>query len=98
MQLGKKDLRKFAIALCIVLSIVGTVLLCHDKIELCKWFYGASAIALLMAILTPYLLKPVYLVMMKISLCIGRVVTIVILSILFYIVFTSIGLMMRVLR
>jgi phosphotransferase system glucose/maltose/N-acetylglucosamine-specific IIC component len=95
-EITRNDLRKFGITLAVVLSIIATVLLCHGKIWLCKIFYIGSVGVLITAIFVPYILKPVYIIMMKISMCIGKVVSFIILCILFYMVITPIGIIIRI--
>ena len=90
----RKELRTFGIGLGVILSLIATGQLITGG-EIYPYFYGAGIIIFLIGIILPILLKPVYIVFSYISLVIGWVVTRVILSVLFYLVFTPTGLLLK---
>ncbi|MFC1632335.1 SxtJ family membrane protein [Candidatus Omnitrophota bacterium] len=91
---GKEQLRKFGKGGFIFFGIVGILLLIFGKAH---WavFFVLSIAFLLHGAFIPIALKPVYLVMLPVAMCIGWVVTRIILTILFYFVVTPIGLIAR---
>ena len=90
----KSDLQKFGITVSIVLMIIAGLLFWKEK-ESCQMFFGIGAIILLTTITIPVILKPVYLIWMSFAIIIGWIMTRVILSLLFYIILTPIGLALR---
>lgn len=88
------DIRKFAF-------LVGGVLLALGALALWKsheWGYyvlGVAALLIILGALAPPVLKPVYYVWMSLALVMGMIMTTLILGILFYLVITPMGLMMR---
>jgi hypothetical protein len=90
----KSDLRKFGLTVGIVLMIIAGLLFWKTK-ESSQIFFGVGAIILLTTITIPVILKPVYSIWMVLGIIIGWIMTRLILSLLFYIIFTSIGLTSR---
>ena len=91
---NKSDLRKFGIMVGTILVIIAGFLFWKEK-ELFQIFTAIGIILLLTAIALPSVLKPVYWIWMIFSIILGWFMTRVILSFLFYVVFTSIGLTLR---
>ena len=91
-----KDIRSFGITIGIILLIVASLLFYYDKAS-----YQAIAIIagafISLGIIIPILLKPAYLVWMTFAVILGWVMTRVILSIVFYLIMTPIGLITRLL-
>ncbi|MBN2544051.1 hypothetical protein JXI42_14420 [bacterium] len=90
----KKEWRKFGIGLAIILCILATIQLIVGK-SIFIYFYFSGAVILLVALILPILLKPVFILFSYISFGMGWVMTRVLLSILFYTVFTLISLISR---
>ena len=90
----KSDLRKFGITFGIILLIVSGFLFWKEK-ESFQIFLAIGIILFLTAITIPVILKPVYWIWMIFATILGWIMTPVILSLLFYVVFTSIGLTLR---
>ena len=91
---GKRELRKFGLTVGIALGIFGGLFLWRGKEYYDILFYiGGSFILLGLAI--PIVLKPIQKVWMTLAIILGWVMTRVILSILFYVVVTPIGLISR---
>ena len=90
----KSDLRKFEITFGIILLIVSGFLFWKEK-ESFQIFFAIGIILFLTSIALPSVLKPVYWIWMIFAIILGWFMTRVILSLLFYVVFTSIGLILR---
>lgn len=91
---NKKEWRKFGIGLGIILSVIATIQLIIGR-ELYPYFYGVGLIVFLVGLVLPILLKPVFILFSYIGFVLGWFMTRVILSVLFYLVFTTIGLILR---
>ena len=90
----KSDLRNFGIIVGIILLIISGFLFWNEK-ETFQIFLVIGITLLLTAIAKPPFLKPVYWIWMIFAIILGWIMTRVILSLLFYVVFTSIGLTLR---
>ena len=90
----KSDIRNFGITVGIILLIISGFLFWKEK-ESYQIFSGIGIILSLIAIAIPSILKPVYWMWMIFAIILGWFMTRVILSLLFYVVFTSIGLTLR---
>ncbi len=93
---GKSDLRKFGITIGIVLGILGGLLWWRGK-DTYSYFLILSVAFILCGLALPTLLKPLQKAWMTLAVIMGWFMTRVILSILFYFVFTPIGLIPRLL-
>ena len=90
----KNDLKKFGITIGIILLVIAGFLFYKEK--------GSFQILLtfgitfcILGIAIPFILKPIYWVWMIFATILGWIMTRVILSLLFYIIFTPIGLIPR---
>ena len=90
----KSDLRNFGIIVGIIFLIISGFLFWNEK-ESFQIFLVIGIILFLPAIAIPFVLKPVYWIWMIFAIILGWIMTRVILSLLFYVVFTSIGLTLR---
>ena len=90
----KSDLRNFGITVGIILLIISGFLFWKEK-ESFQIFLIVGITFLLTAVAIPVILKPVYWIWMIFAVILGWFMTRVILSLLFYVVFTSIGLTLR---
>ena len=90
----KSDLRNFGIIVGIILLAISGFLFWKEK-ESFQIFFAIGIILFLTAIALPSVLKPVYWIWMIFVIILGWFMTRVILSLLFYVVFTSIGLTLR---
>ena len=90
----KSDLRNFGITVGIILLIISGFLFWKEK-ESFQIFFAIGITLFLTAIAIPAVLKPVYWMWMIFAIILGWFMTRVILSLLFYVVFTSIGLTLR---
>ena len=94
-QSEKSDLRKFGITIGVILLVIAGFLFWKEK-ESSKLFLAIGSTLFLTTIVIPPILKPVYWIWMIFSIILGWFMTRVILSLLFYVIFTSIGLTLRV--
>ena len=90
----KSDLRNFGIIVGIILLIISGFLFWKEK-ESFQIFLAIGITLFLTAIAIPGVLKPVYYIWMIFAIILGWFMTRLILSLLFYVVFTSIGLTLR---
>ena len=94
---GKKELRKFGITVGIVLGLLGGLLLWHDR-DFYYYFFIISGVLIALGLIAPILLKPVYKAWMALAFVLSWVMTRLILVLLYYIFFTSIGFFARLLN
>lgn len=90
----KNDLRKFSVTMFVALAIIGTFLIFRHK-ESYAWFYSAGSLLLLTGIFAPGALKPVYIIWMKLALMLSWINTRLILLVIFYLIFTPVGLIIK---
>ena len=91
---GTKELRQFGITMAVVLSLIG----CWAWWKESQWYgylFIAAAALLAPAVFVPGLLKPLHRFWMTLGLCMGWVVTGLLMIVLFYLVVTPVGLLMR---
>jgi hypothetical protein len=93
----KSDLRKFGITVGLILSVIAGLLFWKGK-DSFQLILIIGIILLASGLAIPIILKPVYWVWMIFATILGWVMTRVILSLLFFLVFTSIGLISRMFR
>lgn len=95
---GKKTLSRFGKSIGVIfLVITGLIFLRHGRAAAMPGF-AVSGVFLLMGLLMPVLLKPFYIFWMYFSFVLAWVNTKVMLILIFYMVFTPIGLLMRAFR
>jgi len=93
---SNKDIRSFGITIGIILFIISAVLFYYDKSSYQIIAYiGGGFISL--GLIIPILLKPIYILWMTFAVILGWVMTRVILSLVFYIIITPIGIITRLL-
>ena len=90
----KSDLRKFGITIGVILLIIAGFLFWKEK-ESFQILLTFGVTLCILGIAIPIILKPIYWVWMIFATILGWIMTRVILSLLFYIVFTPIGLILR---
>ncbi len=90
----QSDLRKFGITVGIIFLVISGFLFWKEK-ESFQIFLAIGITLFLTAVAFPSVLKPVYWIWMILATILGWFMTNVILSLLFYIIFTSIGLTFR---
>ena len=91
---SKGDIKNFGIIIGIILFTISILLFYYNKTS--YQFFAFIALGFVgLGILTPILLKPVYLFWMVFSIILGWIMTRIILSLLFYLLITPIGLITR---
>jgi len=90
----KSDLRKFGITLGMILIIISTFLFWKEK-ESFQILLNIGVLLSVLGIVIPVVLKPIYWIWMIFATILGWVMTRVILSLLFYVIFTPISLIPR---
>ena len=91
----RSDVRNFGFIIGVVLLIISGFLFWKEK-ESFQIFIAIGITIFLTASAIPRVLKPVYWIWMIFAVTLGWFMTLLILSLLFYVVFTSIGLTLRV--
>jgi carbamoyltransferase len=92
----RKEWRKFGIGLSIILMILGTIQWLVGK-SMFPIVYLTAGIVFVSALLFPVILKPLFIIFSYIGFALGWVITRVILSGFFFLVFTPVGLFSRLL-
>lgn len=97
----KRELRKFGLTLGIALIVIGTALFFlkgqTNYISLAI-FDGIGFLLAFFGLVLPVVLRVPYLIWMTFGLAIGLVVTKIVLGLIFYTLFTMIGIVLRILR
>jgi len=90
----KSDLRKFGITIGVILLIIAGFLFWKEK-ESFQILLTFGVTFCILGIAIPFILKPIYWIWMIFAIILGWIMTRIILSLLFYIIFTTIGLISR---
>ena len=94
----RKELRTFGISLGVVSLIWAAVMAWRGKAGAVPWLVGAAPVLFALAWLAPAALRPVHLVWMPVARGIARAMTWLMLTTVFYLVFTPYGVILRLLR
>ena len=92
---GKTELRSFGVTIGIILLLVAGFLFYKEKESFQIFLYIAGTFISL-GLIIPIILKPIYIVWMVFAVVLGWFMTRVILSLLFYVIITPIGLVLRI--
>jgi len=90
----RRDLKKFGITMGVVLGLLGGLFLGRGS-NYYVYFFLLAAVFLSLGLAAPVFLKPIHKVWMTLSVLLGWLMTRVILTVLFYLVITPIGLLLR---
>lgn len=93
LNLDKNNLRKFGITMGIAFLVITLFILTRHRHNILPTSI-ISAIFFILAFIMPVLLKPIYIFWMKLALVLSWINTRLILLIIFYLIFTPIGLVM----
>jgi len=96
-NLDKNTLKKFSVTMFFALCIISAILLLKHK-SIFIWFYSSGAAFFLLGALNADLLKPLYIIWMRLALVLSYINTRLILIIVFYLIFTPIGLVMKLFK
>ncbi len=96
---SRKEIRRWAVLMAVVSAIIGTIqlfLLRHPNAATVFWLI--AVVFLVDGLLFPSLLKPVYWLWMKFAGALAWFNTRLIMALVFYLIFTPIGIILRILR
>ena len=93
-QSTNKILKSFGFTIGFLLLIIGAVLF-YNSNELFVYFFSIGLIFIWLSLIAPTVLKPGHKIWMTFAIIIGWVMTRVILSVLFYLIISSIGIFAR---
>jgi len=91
----KSDLQKFGVTIGIILIVIAGFLYWKEN-ELFKIFFNISIVFCIIGVAIPSVLKPIYKIWMSIAIILGWFMSRVILSMIFYLLFTPLGLLGRI--
>ena len=92
----KKEIRKFSLLIGVIVMAVSSFFFFRGKDHYYVIFiFGVGM--MLIGLVYPTVLKPMYLIWMSFSISVGFIMTHVILIIIFYVIFTPVGIMMKLL-
>ncbi|MBI4684356.1 MAG: hypothetical protein HY755_04060 [Nitrospirae bacterium] len=91
----KKDLRQFGLTIGIALGLLGGLLLWRGR-DYYLYFVIVSLVFIILGLTLPALLRPLQKAWMTFAVILGWFMTRVILSILFYVVFTATGILAKI--
>lgn len=94
LTLDKRSLRKFAITMGVVFFAIALVVLVRHRYNPLP-ISVASLVFFILAVTVPGVLKPVYITWMKFAFILGWINTRLILILIFYLIFTPIGLLIK---
>ena len=95
-QTGKKNLQSFGITIGVIF-LISSGYLCYKENESLHIFIYLASSFIGLGLILPKFLKPIYLIWMIFAIILGWFMTRIILSLLFFIVLTPIGLTLRIL-
>jgi len=93
---GRSDIRKFGITIGIILLIIAGFLFYQEK-DSFRILVGVATALIVSGIIIPIILKPLYLIWMIITTILGWFMTRLILSLIFFVIVSPIGLVSRLL-
>ena len=91
---GRGDLRRFGITMCIALAVLAALLFWRGK-EIYVYIGLLSPVFLILGLAAPVVLRPVHKVWMSLAHVLGWIMTRVILSLLFFLGVTPVGVLGR---
>jgi len=89
-----KELRKFGFQLGLALNILGCIMFYREKPHFI-WFTGIGFLTLILALMLPAALAPLKKILDFVILSIGRIVNFVSLTIVFYLIFAPIAILLK---
>lgn len=95
-EITTKDLKQFGVALSIILGIFGGIHFLKGHVSAYPWFFWIALTILFLGVIVPRFLRPIFIVFTKIAHAIGWFNTRVILVIVYYLVLTPIGLVLKI--
>jgi hypothetical protein len=92
----RSELRKFGLAVGLVISGIGGILFFTKGFQTSAYFLAVGVTLILLGLSLPAILLPVQKIWMTLAVVLGWIMTRVILSLLFFLIVTPIGLLTRV--
>ncbi len=98
-EINRKELREFGLITGIIIAMLfGLILPWVFSRSISKWPWIISSVLIVWALVAPGTLKIIYKVWMKTGLVLGWINTKIILGIVFYLIFTPMGILMKIFR
>lgn len=96
LEQSKRDMKKFGFTMAIALGVLAAlVFFFGSHPERSYWLGGIALLFLFLGFLIPQLLKPIHLLWMGLALVLGFFMSRLLLTILFFLILTPIGFIMR---
>ena len=93
---SSKEIRKFGLVFAIALGVIGSIVYFKSgNFDVAGWLWGIGLLFLILGFILPSVLRPIYKIWMLLAYFIGGIVSRVILTVLFYVVLTPTGLVLR---
>ena len=93
---SSKEIRKFGLVIAIALGVIGSfVYVNFGNFDVVGWMWGVGLLFIILGFIFPSVLRPIYKIWMLLAFFIGGIVSRVILTVLFYVVLTPTGLVLR---
>lgn len=92
---NKKEIKKFGIGLALIFSLVALVRFFFGK-DTDYYLISAALLVLSLALISPLVLKPIFVAFSYLAFGLGWLNTRIILSLIFYIIFVPIGFTMKI--
>jgi len=92
-----REVRRFGFQIGLALNILGCIMFYRQKGHF-LWFTGIGSLNLILAIVYPSALVPIKRLLDFVILSVGRLVNIISLLVAFYLIFTPIGILLRLFR
>ena len=96
LKIDKKTLRNFGLIFFVALGVIGGCAYWKGSSNW-LWFLGGSSLFLGLGLFLPFILKPFYKVWMALAFLLGSIMTRIILTLTFFLVFTPLGFVLRLL-
>lgn len=96
LKIDSRALRRFGITFFVVLVIIAGYLYWKEHSSW-RWFGGGGAVFLALGLFFPYLLKYVYKVWMGLAILLGWIMTRLVVTLTFFLLFVPMGFLLRIL-
>ena len=92
----KREIRYFAVTLLIAAVVFSSLLLALGKYRAAGWLGGVGAFLSLVGYIVPTIGRLIYFLWMGVTYVLGRIVSPIVIAIIFYLVVTPMGVIMRI--
>ncbi len=97
-EITKKDLRQFGVVFAVILTLIGFLQMGKGYDVVASFFWISAIHMVAFGLIAPVLLKPIFHIFTKVAHAMGWVNTRVVLVLVYYLILTPIGLIMRLFR